>query len=1023
MGSQVARKLSSKGQVLLLVLVLTFVAATLSFSLTVWSQEAHLLAMRSTADLSRTRLTMGISQQLIDELSQRPGRTLSDSSTYQLPGRTVQAKVDWNEEQQKPLPKGLSSGSALFSKDHTPSFAYGKSGGIPDWHSYARVQLPGGHRRTIGLRKGLPFAASAPWGSVNVAGRLDSWNNAKFGEESAGTVAPAPVRVQAYENLTLEGSFDYGLATSEHGRVILPDTGTGTGVNRYPVQNDAVDALVASVESAYEKLEAGTLNKRDFITGEILDPMDFFKLLTGKANLTMIFSLQQQCNLPLPMVPSIYNFDLLEVIALHNPYPSDFNGKLFTMHSLQNVLKDLLKSMFDAKQKFKDAKKVVKNAAHALAHIGHAIWDAIRGKIKRAKRELSRAKKDMEKAAKAFLDAWLGLDSFFDPFRAILKGTGDLGPQVPHTLSEEEEIVTKGFAYFSVLRRIEGSLRSFFRGIFSGNFNDLIYDLSNPTRVVHFTDRAPYRGFSDDGGFTLAWTMNVPRGRTLKIGPQGGARSADFVILGDLWLQRGATMVVDGNLFLRAPEQDIWLYRCDDDEGPDFRPTGTIYLEEGATLVVSGNLYAEGQGSQRPSLVVCSDYGHTPAINTAVICKGDVRLPGGVGPGVTLESLLLKLTQDLPVAGDLSKYLVTPLLHDVAPHLAKVLGPFNKRDCWFADYATTLVMIPELVEFGLQGPWPIPITYSNCMVNVFNPLTKVSAITLNFSLGDNLMTHCSWWIVGEGIVPVLPKVRADAYVEAAKSELEAELESLIPKLKLLELKFDPDEILKDVERQVENLIPNIVEYLINDVVQVVIREIMGVIPGVDDPCKDCEESDEEEEQNSTLEKLRSIGETTQGILETTFEAFISKAVETSRANIGEEIGPDALREVAGTLVYSGGKLTVGGGEEYPPSAVGLFVAQGDLEIQARHTIGAVSSRTGDIDVQGDLHFNPYFTQAFLYDPQDPDTYYGGGRPPKWLEGFEVIFRDAAYLKTPDGGEALDLTTNSAVITGIGRTSP
>ena len=976
MGSGALKNLSSKGQVLLLVLVLTFVAATLAFSLTVWSQESHLLSMRSTADLSRARLTLGMSQQLLDEVSQSPNRDLSGSSSYHLAGRAAQAEVKWGDSRQRPLPKQPTSGSGLFSDKHTKSFGYGDGDEIPDWYRYAQIGLPGGQKRVVALRNGLPFAASAPWGSVSVAGRVDSWNNAKFEEKSASTVAPTPVQVQAYEDLNLEGSFDYGLATSQTGRVKLPDGSPGVGVDHYPIQDDAVGGLISNIDDAYGRLERSTLDKRDFITGDNLEPMEFFKLLTGKSDLTMIFSLQQQCNIPLPMIPSIYNYDILEVIALHNPYPSDFNGKVFTMDGLKHLLEDLIKSVFNAKQKIKDAKEVVKKAADTLAHLGHAIWDAIRGKIKKARRELDQAKKDLEDALKAFLDAWTGLNSFFDAFRDILEGKGDLSPEIPHTLAQEKEAIKVGFAYFSVLRRIESSLEDFFKGIFSGNFNALVYDLMNPTRVVHFTDRAPYGGFSDDGGFTLAWTMDVPRGRTLKFGPQGGASSADFVIMGDLWVQRGATLVVDGNLFVEAPPQDIWLYRrspqaTEEKEGPEFRPTGTIYLEEGATLLVSGNLYAEGSGEQRASVVVCSDYGQTPAINSAILCKGDVRLPGGVGPGVTLENLLIEISKDVPVAGDLAKNLVSPLINEVAPHMAKALGPFNPRECWFATYATTFVFIPELVELGLQGPWPIPIPYSNCMINVFKPLTKISAITLNFTLGDNLITHCGWWIVGEGIVPVLPKVKADAFVEAAQQELEE-----------FEGQLTPENILKTVEKQVEQVVPVIVEAVMRDVIQAVIKEIIGEISGVEDPCAECDEADGEEEEDAVQETLQDVEKTIKGKLKTAFEAFVAQAVDTARAEIGEELGSGALREVAGTLVYSGGKLTVGGGEEYPPSAVGLFVAQGDVEIQARHTIGAVTSRTGDIDVQGDLHFNPYFTQAFLHDPQDPDTYYGGGRPPK-----------------------------------------
>lgn len=1013
MGFVKKRMNTRKGQVLLWVLVISFIAAILAFTLILWSQEAHMLSMRSTADLARTRLIHAMSLEVSSDVSASPQAALSGDTTVTLPEYATKAQVEWGDQSpQHPLAQNATSGNALFSQEHTQSVGYGAAGTLPDWHRQAKVNLPGGQAEALVVRSGLPFAASAPWGSLEIAGEVDSWNNAPFDDKTSGaTLAAAPVRLQSYNDLTLDGGFSYGLATSEKGSVKLPDQCTGLGVEQYAVLPDGLDSLVAQIGAGQQNLHSGTLDKTDFFSGQVLDPKGFWEVLTGKASLLMIFSIQQQCNMPFPAVPSIYNEDILEILAIHAPYPADFQASAFTPKQLLQKLLDLINPINIAKQAISDAEQLVKKAADTLANLGKAVWDVIRGKIHQAKEDLEKAKNDLVAATKAFVDAVNILSDFFNPFRDILKGLGDLGAPIPRTLAEEKDYTTTGWAYFTVLRRIEGSLGAFVEGIFKGNFDNLIYDLMNPTRVFHFTDRAPFGGFSSDGGFTLAFTLDVPRGRTLRIGPQDGHSTADFVILGDVWVQRGATLVIDGNLFVQTPPQDIWLYDQSGDSGPEFRPTGTIYLEEGASVVVSGNLYAEGSGV-RPSVIVASDYDQTPMLNSGIICGGDVRLPHGVGPGVTFLSMLTKISSDVPLAGTIAQNVLGPLLNDVAPHLAKAFGPFHERVCYFSKFATTFVVIPELAEFGLQGPWPIPLPYNNCMVEIFNAFTKISRIGLNFTLGDNLMTHSDWWILGEGIVPILPKVSADTLVSAVESQLVA-----------FGNDFTPQNILNEVEKEVKQLVPTLIDDVVEEVVQAIIKNIVGEATG-DDACSgSAPKASGQEEEDAVQETLQEVAKSIGGELEKAFEAAISSAADTMETDIADELGPGAMREVSGALVFSGGALNIGGEGGIAPTAVGLFVANGDVKIQAMHTVGAVSSRTGDVSVQGDLHFYPFFTQGFLYDPQSPDSYAYGSDVPKWLRGFEEIFGDAIYLKTPTGGKPMDMVTQTAVVTAQGRVKP
>ena len=759
------------------------------------------------------------------------------------------------------------------------------------------------------------------------------------------------------------------------------------------------------MESSYSTKKTA-LDKRDFISGTVLDPEGLFKLLTGKRSLGMIFSLQQVCNMPLPCYPSIYNYDEFQVIAIHNPYPADFQGKPFSSLSklVEIIIKELLNPYKKAKQVAKDAANAVKHAADALADAIGAVTAFFSGHVGRARRRLNHAKDELKKALKAVENTWKDLTDFFDPFRDILNGIGDLKPDPPRTTKEEEEYVTEGFAYFTILSKLEESLESFFKSVISGNFESLATALMNPTRLIHLQDRAPYGGFSSDGGFTLSMTLNVPPGRSLKFGPIGGAESADFVVLGDVWLQRGSSLVVEGNLYVQTPNTDVWQYGGE----PLELPTGTIFLEEGASLMVTGDLYAQGS-APRGSIVLCSPYGLRTPVSNAVLVKGDVRLPAGITSGVALNKVLEKLVPNVQLVGPLLHDILDPLLTELAPKLAKSVGPFKARKCWFAKYASTFVLIPELAEFGLQGPWPIPLPYRNCMVKTFTNFSKVSGIVSNFSLGDNLMTHCSWWILDSGIVPVIPKVEPGPLEDAARRNVTGEGEGL-----------DKDALLKSLEGQLKNVIKTVVDAVFKEAIQAAIQSAMASITGIEDRCAKEGESSELD-QDATFRERMEAG--LKKSLKTRFKRLFKEFKREAKRSQDRGLGESSLKELPGVLLYSGGKLTIGDGTSLSSTALGFLIADGDVDIQVEHTIGAVASRTGNITIDGKLHYYPYFTQAFLYIPEDVEDYGFLGSPPSWLKEYADIFQDGLYFKIPDSGKPVDILSPVTTVTAEGRIAP
>jgi hypothetical protein len=101
---------------------------------------------------------------------------------------------------------------------------------------------------------------------------------------------------------------------------------------------------------------------------------------------------------------------------------------------------------------------------------------------------------------------------------------------------------------------------------------------------------------------------------------------------------------------------------------------------------------------------------------------------------------------------------------------------------------------------------------------------------------------------------------------------------------------------------------------------------------------------------------------------------------------------------------------VGNAIDTPPFAVGMFVAGGDIVINAKQTVGVLISEKGSIRAQQLLH-NPYFSTASIYMPK---------RGPNWntLAWFTAIF-DLAYAD--DSKKALEIGPGAYHVTSQGVT--
>ena len=104
-----------------------------------------------------------------------------------------------------------------------------------------------------------------------------------------------------------------------------------------------------------------------------------------------------------------------------------------------------------------------------------------------------------------------------------------------------------------------------------------------------------------------------------------------MTVQGDLWLQRGTAMVIDGDLRVESPGvpsiSDSSL------------PSGRVFFEEGSTLIVTGNFDCEGS-SQFGSIMVGGEPNEIHPISSALMVEGDINIPHGIYAGHTIPDLV-----------------------------------------------------------------------------------------------------------------------------------------------------------------------------------------------------------------------------------------------------------------------------------------------------------------------------------------------------------------------------------------------
>lgn len=1001
--SRIFRLRRRRGFVLPLALVFMVILLLLELSLYTMQQRAMEADLDESSRLAQLLATEGINANLADALSRGTTQSgvlsLNQPFDYRLPQTSLTLSAKWaaSESLNFPIAGGWSTfDSLLEEKTPLPRLSFDPSAGQMDGSN----QVSPGHTvlaldssqdnqgSTISSTSHLfPYGMFAPSGSVKAA-QVASFANPVYETPESSVVnqtySGRPVDILAGQNIEVDTAYSSGRAIALQGNVKLPqvDGQNGavpmSGSSSYNVSQ--AQTYYTDIKTLAATLAQNCVEKTPFFDSALFDMDTLWRLLKGDATvLEDIVSVGQACNVPFFPIPGMQDdLPFMIVFFVYHPFPPDFADGVPTGGNDQ--LAGLAKQLQADQQTVTNLQGQLDAAESANPQVQSTI-DSLKGQLSKAQDTVTADKAQIKKIS----------DQNKNNSNDIASKISDA--TVPSTAFDDDDMVTSGWSYFYIL----GELLDIVKDIIEGK---------NPfqtieTRTVHLGDSDPGWSWSD-GQITMVANLSVPRGRTLQLTKE------NITVQGDVYLHPGSVLRIDGNLTIDPPVG--WTdFQNVSDAPTDLIafPSGRLIMEEGSSLIVSGTLSVNGGDYQAGSIMLGSDYGPNTGLTRLISADGGLTSKYGIGPGVEFGVLVDELGKTNSSLQGFMNDFFDPLTEDIAPQLAKLpyVGPWQWRKCWFANNATTFEFIPMLEEFGLGGPWPIPLPYDNCMRDIFKYVSIIYSSELNFFIGENLYTMSPFWVFGRGVSPVTLKVRPDLVADA------------VGQISWSALSWD------DTKAAAENflkfIIPDLAEGIVAEVIEKIVSSMTAELIPFDPVTCGPGDSDEgggdeggggkgeggdgdgdDEDNGEAGDMADKVEEFVKEQLEytgTMLKNALESLAETIENDIYDKLGNGdpkyaVLRELPGVCVLSGASIDIGsgGGSQL---ASGLFVAQGDIDIGCEYTIGSVVSVSGDIGVSNFLHY-PYFDRVSLYNP-------------KKYDGGNVLVDSLVPLEDPQGALAGD----------------
>lgn len=975
------------GFILPLALAFLFVLVLLEAGLFVLQQRASQAALEESSRLAQLLATENLLAEELDALSRNVPVSgtfdLENDFTFKLPSTELELNVHWSNKDSlnAPMPHGWSTFNSVLKTSKLPLFSFDetvsqkqRSGTlVAPGHTFLALESSEkDHGSSVHSTSHLfPYGIYAPQGSIQ-ASSVSSFANQVYGsssdEETSVVSSGRPVDLLARDSIEVKTRYTNGQAICLSGDVSLPENDGSTSSNGAlalsfrPAPALVDDAYFQGLQNMGAAVSVGALDKTTFFDTGLFDSQTLLAILKGDfSRLASVLSVGQACKVPFIPIPGMQDDILLDVFYLWHPYPPDFSGgSSADDKKTSEELKETTQKLKEARDKVKEIQadldaelKKPKSDDRKVKELGFQLLDAqnrvseLESKVKKLNHKLDKSKGNL--------------------------ASNLSGSTPPETAAEEADRRTRGWAYLFVI----------------GELFEIVFDIlsgSNPfeeveTRVVHLGDIGPGWEWENDR-IGIVGTITVPRGRTLKLSKQ------NITVEGDIYLHPGAVMVIDGNLTVTPPDNwsDFGGAPASDRKATAVFPNGRIIMEEGSSLIVQGNLRVEGGTVEEGSVLLLCDYGPNTGLSRLISVGGSLTLYYGTAPGVEFGVLVERLSKDRPALHGFFSEFFDPLTERIAPQIAKLpmVGPWQTRTCWFADYATTLEFIPWLEEFfGLGGPWPIPLPYPNCMTEVFKYVSLLYSAELNFAIGENFVTHSPFWVIfGRGVSPVSLKVHPDR-VSSAVANIQW------GKLFWEDFKGVAGNFLTTV---LPELAKSIVEDVFERILEIISKEFIPFEPVY---CGDPPEDPEEEVKTVRDAVLQILKEKAKGLPGTAVKSLFGMLVLVKNQAFDslDAANPQSaiLRELPGVCVVSGGRMSIGT-EDGALMATGLFVSRQDIVITSKYTIGCVVSAGGDVRVENLLHY-PYFDRGSFYKPKT----------------FGTVLLQSLALEDPEGTLAGDLS--------------
>ena len=779
------------------------------------------------------------------------------------------------------------------------------------------------------------YAAYAPHGTIQT-GKVAGWQNPEHEEETPSSEAYSgvPAILAAGGNIEVE-RLSHGEAFSRDGEVQI-HAGLGLGfVGSLPLPAYE-EELMAGLASANTSLTgAASHGNKTSLISRRAGLAELLEMMFGAGfNPETMLSLRQAWKFPTPMLPgaSMVVPGLVWEVWFHVPFQPDLgfsrqhDPDLSRLTELGQQQQEAGRLLEEARVKLEEA-QAVKDAAQA-AH------DASPTFATRAALETANA--DLASARRAFEDVQEFLEDSAEESADIASGRINSGAsRLPETRQEDPEGRNGqwGWNYSQTMGRMVDLVSTVCKG---GDLKEVAASVSTDVRVVHYgpADEVPQFEWTD-GKFISRSTWTVPASRTLRY-------DGDMEIRGDLWLQRGTVMVVNGNLKLVSPVATVSIT-------DGFAPSGRVFFEEGSTLVVKGDFECQGS-SHFGSIMVAGEPGEIHPITSALMVDGDITIPYGTYAAHTVADLISSI--GFP-GTDAAADTVRTLLEQQAPLLSKLAGPFHLRNPYFARYASTFQLVtvpfPPVVAIA-----PVPSPKENLWVFAFRAKTFAYTAGLNATLGENLYAQSDWWPFGNGVVPMALNLDlGEAVRSAAAARRLAESSELDPATIEAEIRGFLDRVMSQRS----------LDWALNKVVSKLTEEAVRIIaPGGFGPVLDI--------ANSFADEVARDEEAVDDFYQEFVDGFQTRMGDHGRNLLGSLLSntnvlqaDEYLKEYAGLLIH-GRNITIG------PEArqvSGMLMAEQNIRSQANLTIGTMLARRGSIEVADFLYY-PYFNQASMYVP-------------------------------------------------------